>query len=142
MLTATSIFKLTSAIAIGILAFGTASFNASPITTPTEDVAHDTLVTRNSAMTGLNRILQRDSYHGVAVRDDEADLLSDKRRGKGKTGHAEPEGTDGNEGYADLFTSCIMLCIFTQFFFSSADATDSAAPPDATTSAAGYVILH
>jgi len=59
MLTATAFFQLVSAIAIGILAFGTASLNANPVG-PTEDVvdvAHDTLLRRDSAVTGVNGIL-------------------------------------------------------------------------------------
>ena len=82
MVAATSVFKFTSAIAIGILAFGTAAFNANPIgsTEDVADAAHDTLLGRDSAVTGVNGILQRGYSHGLKIRDIEADLLSEKRR--------------------------------------------------------------
>jgi len=65
MVAAASVFKFTSAIAIGILAFGTASF-AKPLGSSSDVVA--------------GGVVARDSHQPVDIRDYNADQIDERRR--------------------------------------------------------------
>lgn len=81
MVLAVQIIRLTSAVAAAILAFGTESVCAKPVSSEDADHSGGNLIaSRDLGLTGVGGVLPRAFYQAVKIRDVEADLLSERRR--------------------------------------------------------------
>jgi len=144
------IFKLSSAIAVGILAFGTTISYAKPIQSG-EHGSDNALAGRNVELTGVAGVFPRDFNGAHEIRDFEISekkrkhKKSRKHRGKKKHHHHNHGGPHGH-GTETVEPPASTETATDADTGGDATATDSAAQPDATgtdggdDAAARYVI--